>query len=99
MPIQQSHRLAMLETAAEQDAITRQIAKAEEAELEAKGSGGVELDFDTTDSSDDDFLPPYEPRCHDDEASSSITQILQRMERSDRQRDIERQESAAALAE
>lgn len=72
------------ETAAEQDAITRQLAEAEEAQLEATETGGVELDLDTTDSSDDDFLPPYEPRCHDDEASSSVAQILQRMERSDR---------------
>jgi hypothetical protein len=49
--------------------------------------------IEPTDSDDDDFLPPYEPRQHDDEASSStVTMILERMERSDRA-------TAASLAE
>lgn len=41
--------------------------------------------IDSTDSDDDDFIPPYEPRRHDHEASSStVERILERMERSDR---------------
>jgi hypothetical protein len=41
--------------------------------------------IESTDSDDDDFLPLCEPRQHDDEASSStVTRILERMERSNR---------------
>lgn len=70
-PVRQSHRPPVPETAIEQDATVREIAEAEEAQLEAEQAGGVELDLDSSDSNDEDFLPPYMPRAHDAEAGSS----------------------------
>jgi hypothetical protein len=71
-----SHRPAVLETAAEQDATVQGLAEAELEQLETQelGVAQVELDSDPTDSSDDDYqsLPTYwSPRLHDREASGS----------------------------
>lgn len=61
--------------------------------MEAEETGGANFVIESTDNDDDDYLPPYEPRRHDEEASSSTkTRIIERMDRSDRA-------TAASLAE
>ena len=54
-PSQPSHRLEVLEIAAQQDEIIRGIAAIEEGQLDAQQEGVVESD--PSDSSDDDYQP------------------------------------------
>jgi hypothetical protein len=75
-PVKVSHRPALSETAAEQDATMQGLTEAKLEQLETQGAGAaqVEIDSDPTDSSDDDYqlLPTYHSsRPHNREASGS----------------------------
>lgn len=65
-PSRPSHRPEVLETAAEQDAIVRDIAVTELAELEVEGEG-AEIASDPSNSTNEDYqsIPEYRPRAHD----------------------------------
>jgi hypothetical protein len=113
--VRASRRPEVAGTAAQQDATVQGLAEAELEQLETQEAGAaqVELDSDPTDSSDDDNqpLPTYgSSRAHDTKASGSgsatdpallsiLSKLTENQERTERHRQQDRQETAAAFAQ